>query len=100
MRLRAAGVVLLLLASPVSAIPRYVELEAMVKGPWIPTSKPATMKRLNQDQAGCRLIAMQTPVDSTTPAIVQMVRWAAEINCMNALGYETMGFAPSPKINR
>jgi|ERR1700728_179222 len=72
----------------------YRELEAMVSGPWHHLPAPVGALQFNRDDAKCRVIAAQTPVDSTTPAIVEMVRWTTEINCLKSLGYEP---GPEPK---
>jgi hypothetical protein len=70
------------------------EIKAMAEGPWHHLPAPVSKLQLEQDQARCRLIAMQTPVDSTTPFVIQYAQWVAEINCMQALGYKP-GAAPA-----
>jgi hypothetical protein len=38
--------------------------------------------------AKCQVVSAQTPVTSTTPAVVEIVRWRVLINCLKASGYE------------
>lgn len=75
-----------LIASPASAA-TYSELQALVEGPWHHIPAPVAKFQQDRDRARCRLIAVQTPVDSTTSSVVAIVRWTAEVNCMQALGY-------------
>ena len=89
--MRLACIVLALLAAAEARCASYRDLQMIMEGPWHAASSPAKPQRLGQDQARCRLIAMQTPVTSTTPAVIEAVQWGAEINCMNALGYVSAG---------
>lgn len=98
MRRRWALFLLFLASAPAKAI-TYHELQTMIQGGWCHVPAPVGEARFNRDQARCRLVAVQIPVTSTTPAVVEMVRWAAEINCLEALGYEPVE-AWSTKNNR
>jgi len=76
----------------------YDELSAMVTGPWhhLPNAvKPAQFSR---DEAKCKVISAQTPITSTTPSIVERVRWTVQVNCLKASGYEP-GNAPTKSIS-
>jgi hypothetical protein len=64
------------------------EVAAMVEGPWHHVPNPVNKLQLERDDARCRVVAAQTPVNSTTPAVVERVRWITQINCLKALGYE------------
>jgi len=66
----------------------YDELKAMVDGPWHHVPNAVGPPQLNKDQAKCNVVASQTPVDSTTSAVVQRVRWTVFVNCLKASGYE------------
>ncbi len=92
MRLIAIAAVAVALSSPAWA-QTYDELAAMVRGPWHHVPAPASRLQLERDDARCRVVAAQTPINSTTPAVVERVRWTTQINCMKALGYEP---GPSP----
>lgn len=96
MRLALAVVAVFAVISPASAA-SYRELQLIMSGPWRAVSPPAKPQRLGQDQAGCRVIAMQTPQTSTTPAVIEAVQWGVEINCMNALGYLSAAQMAVPK---
>lgn len=85
-----AAVALLAAGGPVGAA-SYRELQMIMEGPWRAAGPPAKPQRLGQDQARCRVIAMQTPQTSITPAVIEAVQWGVEINCMNALGYLSAG---------
>jgi hypothetical protein len=74
----------------------YNELKAMVDGPWHHLPNPVSSLQFNRDEARCRVVAAQTPVDSTTPAIVEIAHWRVMINCLKARGYEP-GTAPAGK---
>lgn len=71
-----------------------VEREAMAAGPWHHLPRPVTGLQFNRDLAKCKLIALQTPVNSDTPAVVGFLRDTAQINCMKAEGYEPGAGAP------
>jgi hypothetical protein len=87
MRSIATVVVAVVLSSPVGA-QTYDELAAMVEGPWHHVPNPVSKQQLERDDARCRVVVAQTPVNSTTPAVVERVRWTTQLNCMKALGYE------------
>jgi hypothetical protein len=72
----------------------YGELKAMVDGPWHHVPNPVSSLQFNRDEAKCRVISAQTPIDSITPAVVERVRWVVLINCLKANGYEP-GVAPA-----
>jgi hypothetical protein len=72
----------------------YQELSAMVTGPWHHVPDARSTLEFNRERAKCEVISAQTPVDSTTPAVVQIVRWRVLINCLKAGGYEP-GRAPT-----
>jgi hypothetical protein len=94
------GITTILVAIVLSSSVRaqtYDELAAMVEGPWHHVPNPVTKWQLERDDARCRVVAAQTQVDSTTPAIVARVRWTTQINCMKALGYEP---GPAPPVQR
>lgn len=82
-----AAVVALMACPAVAAT--YGELQAMVEGPWHHVPAPVSKQQFEQDQGRCRLIALQTPADSTTPAVVAILRWTAQVECMRALGYRS-----------
>lgn len=86
-----AAIALLATAANPAGAASYRELQMIMEGPWRAAGPPAKPQRLGQDQAGCRVIAMQTPQTSTTPAVIEAVQWGVEINCMNALGYLSAG---------
>jgi hypothetical protein len=66
----------------------YQELSAMVNGPWHHVPDARSTLEFNREMAKCQVVSAQTPVDSTTPAVVQIVRWRGLINCLKASGYE------------
>jgi hypothetical protein len=72
----------------------YDELKAMVDGPWHHVPNPVSPLQFNRDAAQCRVVSAQTPINSTTPAVVERVRWTVLINCLKANGYEP-GAAPA-----
>jgi hypothetical protein len=88
MRKIALFLTLPLVGWPVAAAQTYDELAAIVAGPWHHTPNPVSKSQLDRDDARCRVVAAQTPVNSTTPAVVARVRWTTQINCMKSLGYE------------
>jgi hypothetical protein len=53
----------------------YQELSAMVTGPWHHVPNARSNLEFNREIAKCRVISAQTPVNSTTPAVVEIVRW-------------------------
>jgi hypothetical protein len=74
----------------------YQELSAMVTGPWHHVPDVRSTLEFNREFAKCQVIAAQTPVNSTTTAVVEIVRWRVAINCLKASGYEP-GEAPTPR---
>lgn len=64
------------------------DLSAIVSGPWHHLPRPTGKLEFNREIAKCRVIAEQTPVESTTPAVIQYTRFAVIINCLKAAGYE------------
>src|SRR6267378_360023 len=72
----------------------YDELSGMVRGPWHHVPYAVSAVQFNRDEAKCKVVSAQTPIDSTTPAIVERVRWTVLINCLKASGYEP-GNAPT-----
>jgi hypothetical protein len=72
----------------------YDELKATVDGPWHHVPNPVSRLQFNRDQAKCSVVSAQTPINSTTPAVVERVRWTVLINCLKAEGYEP-GIAPA-----
>jgi hypothetical protein len=54
-------------------------------------------QQFNRDAAKCRVIAAQTPITSTTPAVVQRVISNVIVNCLKASGYEP-GAAKRPAV--
>jgi hypothetical protein len=77
----------------------YDELSAMVSGPWHHVPNAVGALQLNKDQAKCNVVAAQTPVDSTTPAVVERVRWTVFVNCLKASGYEPGGAPTKTKLS-
>lgn len=75
----------------------YQELSAIVSGPWHHVPDARSALEFNREMAKCQVVSAQTPVDSTTPAVVSIVRWRVLINCLKAGGYEP-GAAPAAKI--
>ncbi|SIO56022.1 hypothetical protein SAMN05443247_08181 [Bradyrhizobium erythrophlei] len=76
----------------------YDELSAMVSGPWHHIPNAVSALQFNRDEAKCRVVSAQTPIDSTTPAVVERVRWTVLVNCLKASGYEpgnAAAFAPA-----
>jgi hypothetical protein len=72
----------------------YQELSAMVTGPWHHVPDARGTLEFNKEMAKCQVVSAQTPVNSTTPAVVEIVRWRVLINCLKASGYEP-GVAPA-----
>jgi hypothetical protein len=70
------------------------ELSSMVDGPWHHVPNAVSPLQFNKDEAKCRVVSAQTPINSTTPAVVARVRWIVLINCLKANGYEP-GPAPA-----
>lgn len=66
----------------------YQELSAMVTGPWHHVPDVRSTLEFNREMAKCQVVSAQTPVNSTTPAVVEIVRWRVLINCLAADGYE------------
>jgi hypothetical protein len=70
-------------------LPTYDELKAMVDGPWHHVPNAVSSLQFNKDEAKCRVVSAQTPVDSAAAvSAVARVRWAVLVNCLNASGYE------------
>jgi hypothetical protein len=78
---------IILLASPAWG-QNYQELSAMVTGPWHHVPDARGTLEFNREMAKCQVISAQTPVNSTTSAVVEIVRWRVLINCLKASGYE------------
>jgi len=72
----------------------YQELSAMVTGPWHHVPDARSTLEFNREMAKCQVVSAQTPVNSTTPSVVETVRWRVLINCLKASGYEP-GAAPA-----
>lgn len=66
----------------------YDELSAMVTGPWHHLPNALTPLQFSREEAKCRVVSGQTPVNSTTPAVVERIRWTVLVNCLKAAGYE------------
>jgi hypothetical protein len=64
------------------------ELSAMVSGPWHHVPDARSGLEFNREMAKCRVASAQTPINSTTPAVVEIVRWTVLVNCLKASGYE------------
>src|SRR6266480_68117 len=75
----------------------YQELSAMVTGPWHHVPDARSTLEFNKEMAKCQVVSAQTPVNSTTPAVVEIVRWRVLINCLKASGYEP-GAAPARNV--
>ena len=75
----------------------YQELSAIVTGPWHHVPDARSTLEFNKEMAKCQVVSAQTPVNSTTPAVVEIVRWRVLINCLKASGYEP-GAAPVRKV--
>ena len=75
----------------------YQELSAMVTGPWHHVPDARSILEFNREMAKCQVVSAQTPVNSTTPAVVEIVRWRVLINCLKASGYEP-GAAPARNV--
>jgi hypothetical protein len=65
----------------------YNELEAIISGPWHHTPDPVGKEQLERDQARCRVVAAQTPVNNADSVVAGYAQMAAQLNCMRALGY-------------
>jgi hypothetical protein len=66
----------------------YQELSATVTGPWHHVPDARSTIEFNREMAKCQVVSAQTPLNSTTPAVVEIVRWRVLINCLKASGYE------------
>jgi hypothetical protein len=66
----------------------YDELSAMVAGPWHHVPDAVGPLQFNKDEAKCRVVSAQTPINSTTVSVVERVRWTVLVNCLKAGGYE------------
>ncbi|HEY5064326.1 MAG TPA: hypothetical protein VIJ04_05775 [Xanthobacteraceae bacterium] len=66
----------------------YQDLSAMVHGPWHHVPDARSMLAFNREMARCQVVAAQMPVNSTTPAVIEIVHWRVLINCLKASGYE------------
>jgi hypothetical protein len=75
----------------------YQELSAMVTGPWHHVPDARSTLEFNKEMAKCQVVSAQTPVNSTTPAVVEIVRGRVLINCLKASGYEP-GAATAPNV--
>jgi hypothetical protein len=75
----------------------YQELSAMVIGPWHHVPDARSTLEFNREMAKCHVVSAQTPVNSTTPAVVEIVNWRVLINCLKASGYEP-GAAPARNV--
>jgi hypothetical protein len=75
----------------------YQELSAIVTGPWHHVPDARSTLEFNKEMAKCQVVSAQTPVNSTTPAVVEIVRWRVLINCLKASGYEP-GAAPARNV--
>ena len=71
----------------------HQELSALVTGPWHHVPDARSTLEFNKEMAKCQVVSAQTPVNSSTPAVVEIVRWRVLINCLKASGYEP-GAAP------
>ncbi len=71
----------------------YQELSATVTGPWHHVPDARSTLEFNKEMAKCQVVSAQTPVNSSTSAVVEIVRWRVLINCLKASGYEP-GAAP------
>src|SRR5258708_12893596 len=76
----------------------YQELSAKVTGPWHHVPDARGTLEFNREMAKCQVVSAQTPVDSTTPAVVEIVRWRVLINCLKASGsHPSAKSPPSPR---
>jgi hypothetical protein len=75
----------------------HQELSAMVTGPWHHVPDARNTLEFNKEMAKCQVVSAQTPVNSTAPAIVEIVHWQVLINCLKASGYEP-GAAPARNV--
>jgi hypothetical protein len=66
----------------------------MVDGPWHHVPNAVSPLQFNKDEAKCRVVSDQTPINSTTVSVVERVRWTVFVNCLKASGYEP-GRAPT-----
>jgi hypothetical protein len=66
----------------------YQELSAMATGPWHHVPVGRGPLEFNREMAKCQVVSAQTPVSSTTPAVVEIVHWRVLINCLKASGWE------------
>ena len=76
----------------------HQELSAMVTGPWHHVPDARSTLEFNREFAKCQVVSAQTPVNSTTPAVVEIVRWRVLINFLRASGYEP-GAGPPARPN-
>ena len=67
----------------------------MVTGPWHHVPDARGTLEFNREMAKCQVVSAQTPVDSSTPAVVEIVRWRVLINCLKASGYEPGAKGPA-----
>lgn len=75
----------------------YQELSTMVTGPWHHVPDARSALDFNKEMAKCQVVSAQTPVNSSTPAVVEIVRWRVLINCLKASGYEP-GAVPARNV--
>lgn len=64
------------------------ELSSMVSGSWHHVPNAVSPLQFNKDEAKCRVVSAQTPINSTTSTVVERARWIVLINCLKASGYE------------
>jgi hypothetical protein len=60
----------------------------MVTGPWHHVPDARSTLEFNKEMAKCQVVSAQTPENSTTPAVIEIVHWRVLINCLKASGYE------------
>jgi hypothetical protein len=53
----------------------HQELSAIVTGPWHHVPDARSTLEFNREMAKCQVVSAQTPVDSTTPPVVEIVHW-------------------------
>jgi hypothetical protein len=82
---------------PVGALGQINDDVAAVAGPWHHVPSAVSAQQFNRDAAKCRVIAAQTPISSTTPAVIERVISNVIVNCLKASGYEP-GAANSPTV--
>ncbi len=73
---------------PLVALGQISDEVTLLKGPWHHLPNATSDLQFNRDIAKCKVIAVQTPVDSRTPAVVERVIANVLVNCLKASGYE------------